>query len=91
VFSSADAARADSRIAYLARLGVGQARLLLSREPITAELIATLDPVEQRALERLRAALAFGAGTRRRRLPRSGQRRWRGWSSSRPAGNRIRR
>lgn len=39
---------------------MGQARLLLSREPITPELIATLEPAEQRALERLRAALAFG-------------------------------
>ena len=40
---------------------MGQARLLLSREPITPELIATLDPAEQRSIERLRAALAFGA------------------------------
>jgi len=59
-FGSPDDARADSRLAYLARLGLGQARLLLSREPITPELIASLDPVEQRAIERLRAALAYG-------------------------------
>ncbi|MEX2205461.1 MAG: aminopeptidase [Myxococcota bacterium] len=60
LLGSPDASRADSRLAYLARLGLGQARLLLSREPITPELIATLEPAEQRALERLRAALAFG-------------------------------
>jgi len=51
---------ADSSLAYLARLGVGQARLLLSREPITPDLIASLEPAEQHALERLRDALAFG-------------------------------
>jgi D-glycero-D-manno-heptose 1,7-bisphosphate phosphatase len=51
---------ADSSLAYLARLGVGQARLLLSRERITPELLASLDPAEQQALEGLRRALAFG-------------------------------
>lgn len=61
LLGSSDAARADTRLGYLARLGIGQAQLLLSREPITPELVATLDPAEQRSIERLRAALAFGA------------------------------
>ena len=51
---------ADSRLAYLARLGIGQARLLLSREPLTPTLIATLDPAEQQAYASLLRALAFG-------------------------------
>jgi predicted aminopeptidase len=53
-------ARADFALAYLARLGAGQARLLLSREPITPALIASLEPAEQRNLESLTHALAFG-------------------------------
>ena len=53
-------ARADFALAYLARLGAGQARLLLSREPITPKLMATLDPVEQNNLASLARALAFG-------------------------------
>jgi predicted aminopeptidase len=60
LLGSVPTARADSRLGYLARLGLGQARLLLSREPITPELLATLEPAEQRSIERLRAALAFG-------------------------------
>lgn len=51
---------ADWSLAYLARLGVGQARLLLAREPITPELIASLEPAEQRSYESLRLALDFG-------------------------------
>jgi predicted aminopeptidase len=42
------------------RLGVGQAELLLSREPITPELIAMLDAREQQNLEALQRALVFG-------------------------------
>lgn len=53
-------ARADFALAYLARLGSGQARLLLSREPITPELLASLEPAEQQNLESLTRALAFG-------------------------------
>lgn len=60
LLGSSPAARADSRLGYLARLGIGQAQLLLSRQRITPELLATLDPAEQRSIERLRAALAFG-------------------------------
>jgi predicted aminopeptidase len=52
--------QADWSVAYLARLGVGQARLLLAREPLTKELIATLDPAEQEAYASLLRALAFG-------------------------------
>jgi predicted aminopeptidase len=42
------------------RLGIGQTDLLLSREPITPELIATLEPKEQQNLEALQRALDFG-------------------------------
>lgn len=53
-------ARAEFALGYLVRLGVGQTELLLSREPITPELIATLDPTEQQHLEALQHALVFG-------------------------------
>jgi len=53
-------ARADFALAYLARLGAGQARLLLAREPITPARIASLEPAERDNLESLTLALAFG-------------------------------
>jgi hypothetical protein len=53
-------ARADFALAYLARLGAGQARLLLAREPITPARIASLEPAERDNLESLTRALAFG-------------------------------
>ena len=33
---------------------------MFSRQPLTPELVATLEPAEQRSLESLRRALAFG-------------------------------
>lgn len=51
---------ADSSLAYLARLGVGQTRLLLSRERITPQLLASLEPREQQGYASLRRALEFG-------------------------------
>jgi predicted aminopeptidase len=42
-------------------LGVGQARLLLSREPLTPERVAGLSSPEQAALAALRRALELGA------------------------------
>lgn len=54
-------ARAELALSYLAHLGAGQARLLLAREPLTPERIATLTAPEQAAIAALRRALDLGA------------------------------
>ena len=53
-------ARADNMLAYLAHAGVGQVKLLWSRESLTPETIAALPPGERADYEAFRSALAFG-------------------------------
>ncbi len=53
-------ARADNMLAYLAHAGVGQVKLLWSRESLTPETIAALAPGERADYEAFRSALAFG-------------------------------
>ena len=53
-------ARADNALAYLLHIGAGQTRLLWSREALTPERIAALEPAERENLAALQRALAYG-------------------------------
>lgn len=53
-------ARADNALAYLLHIGAGQLHLLWSREALTPERIAALEPAERANLAALQRALAFG-------------------------------
>jgi predicted aminopeptidase len=54
------AAASACRVAYLAHLGIGQARTLLAREELTPERIQQLSDAERRGVDVLRRALAYG-------------------------------
>ena len=56
----ASPARADDALSYLLHVGAGQLHLLWSREELTPERIAALEPAERANLAALQRALAFG-------------------------------
>ena len=53
-------ARADNALSYLLHIGAGQTRLLWSREALTPERVAALEPAERANLAALQRALAYG-------------------------------